>query len=73
MYLFSDGFQDQFGGNPKEKYLRHRFYDLLHQVHILPMNQQKQALETSLQEWMALYPNNEQTDDILVMGIKLES
>ena len=43
LYLFSDGFQDQFGGNPKEKYLRHRFYDLLHQVHILPMNQQKQG------------------------------
>ncbi len=67
-YLFSDGYQDQFGGKNDRKYLSHRFYKSLLEVSELPMNKQKDILEQKLAEWMQ---NNTQTDDITVMGIRL--
>ena len=66
-YLFSDGYQDQFGGDHDRKYFVHRFYTLLLDIHRLPMLNQKEALEKNLKEWMG---DNVQTDDITVMGIR---
>ncbi|OJJ23061.1 hypothetical protein BKI52_01535 [marine bacterium AO1-C] len=71
LYLFSDGFQDQFGGKIREKFLRQRFYELLLEIHTLPMSAQRLQLENTLKVWMNGQPNNEQTDDILVMGLRL--
>jgi ligand-binding sensor domain-containing protein/serine phosphatase RsbU (regulator of sigma subunit) len=67
-YLFSDGYQDQFGGEHERKYFVHRFYTLLLDIHRLPMLKQKEMLEKNLKEWMR---DNVQTDDITVMGIRL--
>jgi serine phosphatase RsbU (regulator of sigma subunit) len=67
-YLFSDGYQDQFGGDHDRKYFVHRFYCKLLEIHRLPMSKQKEALERNLLEWKK---NNIQTDDITVMGIRL--
>ncbi len=67
-YIFSDGFQDQFGGNPPTKFLTKNFYELLHRIHTLPMDEQKRILEQTLEEWKNGY---NQTDDILVIGFKL--
>jgi serine phosphatase RsbU (regulator of sigma subunit) len=67
-YLFSDGYQDQFGGEHDKKYFVHRFYTLLLDIHRKPMLKQKEILEKNLKEWMG---DNEQTDDITVMGIRL--
>jgi serine phosphatase RsbU (regulator of sigma subunit)/streptogramin lyase len=67
-YLFSDGFQDQFGGDLDKKYLRRRFYCTLLEIHELPMPEQREALEKRFNEWMKDYI---QTDDITVMGIRL--
>ncbi len=67
-YIFSDGFQDQFGGDPPMKFLTKRFYELLHKIHTLPMEEQKQVLERTIEDWMK---NSTQTDDILVIGFKL--
>jgi serine phosphatase RsbU (regulator of sigma subunit) len=67
-YLFSDGFQDQFGGDQNKKYLSHQFYSTLLEIHKLPMKSQKEILEKKLYEWMK---DNVQTDDITVMGIRL--
>jgi serine phosphatase RsbU (regulator of sigma subunit) len=67
-YLFSDGYQDQFGGDHDRKYFVHRFYCELLDIHILPMLKQKEILEKNLKEWMK---DNVQTDDITVMGIRL--
>jgi ligand-binding sensor domain-containing protein/serine phosphatase RsbU (regulator of sigma subunit) len=64
-YLFSDGYLDQFGGENNKKYLRHRFYDTLLEIHELPMLNQRELLEKKLNEWMK---DNIQTDDITVMG-----
>jgi serine phosphatase RsbU (regulator of sigma subunit) len=68
LYLFSDGYQDQFGGEHDRKYFIHRFYTLLLDIHRKPMVKQKEALEANLKEWMR---DNVQTDDITVMGIRL--
>ena len=67
-YLFSDGYQDQFGGEHDRKYFVHRFYIELLDIHRLPMIKQKERLEKTLKEWMR---GNVQTDDITVMGIRL--
>jgi serine phosphatase RsbU (regulator of sigma subunit) len=67
-YLFSDGYQDQFGGRYDKKYFFHRLYVELLDIHRLPMAKQKDILEKNLKEWMG---DNEQTDDITVMGIRL--
>jgi ligand-binding sensor domain-containing protein/serine phosphatase RsbU (regulator of sigma subunit) len=67
-YLFTDGFQDQFGGNYDKKYLSLHFRLTLLEIHKQPMAAQKEILERKLKEWM----NDEvQTDDITVIGIRL--
>jgi len=67
-YMFSDGYQDQFGGDFDKKFLRRHFYLNLLEMHELPMLLQKDILETKLKEWMK---NNPQTDDVTVFGIRL--
>jgi ligand-binding sensor domain-containing protein/serine phosphatase RsbU (regulator of sigma subunit) len=67
-YLFSDGYQDQFGGEHDRKYFVHRFYTLLLDIHKQPMSKQKDLLERNLKDWMG---DNVQTDDITVFGIRL--
>ncbi len=66
-YLFSDGFQDQFGGPRGKKFTVGRFYKLLNELHHLPFSQQKQKLEETLDFWQG---KQEQIDDILVVGFK---
>ncbi|GAB4404358.1 MAG: hypothetical protein OHK0053_29850 [Microscillaceae bacterium] len=67
-YLFSDGFQDQFGGQEDGKYLKNRFRDFLYQISDQPLAQQKQALETEFYCWKA---DQAQTDDVLVVGVQV--
>ena len=67
-YLFSDGYQDQFGGDFDKKYLRKEFYLTLLEIHELPMLKQKEFLEKKINKWMK---DKIQTDDITVMGIRL--
>lgn len=70
IYLFSDGYFDQFGGPKRKKMLKSHFRNLLLQIHELPMGLQHQSLEKYLQEWKN---DNEQVDDILVFGIKFKN
>ena len=67
-YLFSDGYQDQFGGKKRRKFMTKRFRELLFEIHEKPMEEQKSILETTLSDWMG---KEEQVDDILVMGVKV--
>lgn len=69
IYLYSDGFQDQFGGEKNTKFMSKHFKSLLLEIHDKPMPEQKAILEQTLNEWM---DGQKQTDDILVMGIRLE-
>lgn len=67
-YIFSDGFQDQFGGRHGEKYMSKRFRNFLHSISYMPINLQMSKLEEEFRQWKG---ENEQTDDVLVIGIKL--
>ncbi|EAY31066.1 tetratricopeptide repeat protein [Microscilla marina] len=67
-YIFSDGYQDQFGGADNKKFMKPRFRQLLFDIHHLPLIEQRQQLVDTLEDWMG---NEPQIDDILVMGLKL--
>ena len=67
-YLSSDGFADQFGESSNKKYMKKKFKELLKSVHTQTLDQQGQLLEQELEQWQGKL---EQTDDILVMGVKL--
>ena len=67
-YLFSDGFQDQFGGPKGKKFMKKKMRELIFSNANLPMSSQKEELENALLNWQK---EEEQTDDILVMGIQV--
>ncbi|AFM02981.1 Stage II sporulation protein E (SpoIIE) [Bernardetia litoralis DSM 6794] len=68
LYITSDGYQDQFGGKNDKKFMSKRLYNMLVEIHKMPLEKQKIHIETQLNNWQA---NNEQTDDIMMIGIKL--
>ncbi len=68
LYLFSDGYPDQFGGLDGKKFMYKKFEELLLEVHALPMDVQKETLNKRLLKWKG---SNDQVDDILVIGIKI--
>lgn len=67
-YIFSDGFQDQFGGASGEKFMVEKFKHLLLKIHSLPVDEQVDALEKTYQDWKGDYP---QIDDILIIGFTI--
>jgi serine phosphatase RsbU (regulator of sigma subunit) len=68
LYLFSDGYADQFGGPENKKFMYRRFEELLLEIHNEPMENQKEIMKERLSEWKG---KNDQVDDILVIGIKI--
>ncbi len=68
IYLFSDGFQDQFGGTVDKKYSSKQFRKTLYRIHKEKLPDQKYILEQTLIDWMG---NAVQTDDITILGIRL--
>jgi serine phosphatase RsbU (regulator of sigma subunit) len=67
-YLFTDGFQDQFGGPQNRKYMIKRMKEKILDIHYKPMAEQHDILKNEIDEWMA---GTFQTDDILLTAIKL--
>lgn len=68
IYLFSDGYADQFGGEKGKKFKYQQLKDLILNNKYLPMQEQKNVLEKKFNEWKCHY---EQVDDVLIIGIKL--
>ncbi len=68
VYVFSDGYADQFGEESGFKFLTKRFRQLLFDIHQNPMPEQRDILEKTLIDWMG---NVEQLDDVTVVGIKV--
>jgi serine phosphatase RsbU (regulator of sigma subunit)/Tfp pilus assembly protein PilF len=68
LYLYSDGFSDQFGGPENKKYSRRRFTNLLKSIQELSMQEQLLSLGEELKTWQG---KGEQIDDICVIGIRL--
>ncbi|MEZ4722249.1 MAG: SpoIIE family protein phosphatase [Flavobacteriales bacterium] len=67
VYIFSDGYADQFGGPNGKKFKYSQFKQLLVDVNDKPMAQQKEILNSRIEEWMG---DEEQIDDILVIGVR---
>ncbi|MDQ1296195.1 MAG: hypothetical protein QG611_173, partial [Bacteroidota bacterium] len=68
LYLFSDGYADQFGGPENKKFMCRQFEELLMEIHDQPVEMQRESLRNRHLEWKG---NNDQVDDILVIGIKI--
>ena len=68
IYLYSDGYQDQIGGEKRKKFLAFHLKELLQQIHTLEPEKQKTELEKKHDEWRG---KNDQTDDVLVIGLKV--
>jgi serine phosphatase RsbU (regulator of sigma subunit) len=68
LYLYTDGFADQFGGEKGKKFKHSELVKLLVSICSLPLQEQKEKLERSFNEWKNTL---EQLDDVLVVGIKI--
>ena len=67
IYLFSDGFQDQIGYKNQKKLKSNRFYELLKENNKQTSQTQKETLENFFETWRG---NEEQVDDVIIIGIK---
>jgi serine phosphatase RsbU (regulator of sigma subunit) len=68
IYLFSDGYADQFGGPNNKKFRYSTLKELLLEIHKLPLPKQKERLEKEFREWKG---DNPQIDDVLIIGIRI--
>jgi len=69
IYLMSDGFQDQTGGENGRKFMVKNLREILFENRNISSNQQKEALEKTFANWKG--SNYEQVDDILIIGLKI--
>jgi serine phosphatase RsbU (regulator of sigma subunit) len=68
VYLFSDGYADQFGGPKGKKFKYKPLQQLLLSVHTRSMPEQYKVLNETLDEWRG---NLEQVDDVLILGFRV--
>jgi len=68
IYLFTDGYTDQFGGKPVRKFRRSQLKELLMRNHKEPLKTQKQLLLDAYLNWQG---REDQVDDITIVGLKL--
>lgn len=68
IYLFSDGYQDQFGGPNGKKFMKRRLRELLISIHSLPMEDQYDILKLEFHRWKG---DLHQVDDVAIMGIRV--
>ncbi|MCS7004178.1 MAG: SpoIIE family protein phosphatase [Cytophagales bacterium] len=69
-YLCSDGYQDQFGGPFRKKFMTKRLKQLFLEIYPLSMEEQKAKINDTFIDWKG---DCEQTDDILIIGFKINS
>ena len=68
IYLFSDGYADQFGGPNDKKFKYSALKELLVKINKKPLETQKKELERSFIRWKG---DSEQIDDVLLIGLKI--
>lgn len=68
IYIFSDGYADQFGGPEGRKFMYKAFRELLTNIASKPMLEQREILEKTLRNWIGKL---DQVDDILVIGVRV--
>lgn len=68
MYITTDGYIDQFGGDEYKKFMLRRFLELISESNGMSFNEQHRHLEDHFQKWKG---NEEQTDDVCVFGARI--
>lgn len=68
IYIYSDGFQDQFGGEKDKKYMTKKFKNFLLNISHSSLEEQHATLKNEFDTWKG---TNEQVDDVCIMGIKI--
>jgi serine phosphatase RsbU (regulator of sigma subunit) len=68
IYIFTDGFADQFGGAVGKKFKYSQLREILIKIHLLEMKDQKTALINTFESWKG---SLEQVDDVLIVGIRI--
>ncbi|MCW3076698.1 MAG: hypothetical protein JWO32_1307 [Bacteroidetes bacterium] len=68
LYMSSDGYADQFGGDDGKKFRTGNFKKLLFSAHNLPLHEQKILLDTTFESWKG---SLEQLDDVCVVGVRI--
>jgi serine phosphatase RsbU (regulator of sigma subunit)/ligand-binding sensor domain-containing protein len=68
IYLFSDGFSDQFGGSEGTKYKKSNLKKLLSEIYYRPMVEQRNIIDTELANWKG---TGDQIDDITIIGVRI--
>jgi len=68
LYMFSDGYADQFGGPSEKRFGSDRFKQLISSLDELNFSQKRKRVESTFMEWKNRY---EQVDDILLIGVKV--
>lgn len=67
-YIFSDGYQDQFGGEDGQKFKTKNYKKFLLEIHQKPMKEQREILDKRIDEWRGKW---EQIDDIIIVGVRV--
>lgn len=67
LYIFSDGYADQFGGNGSQKFMTKNFKNLLINLQEHTMDEQKHILHYEFESWRG---DHKQMDDILIIGLR---
>jgi serine phosphatase RsbU (regulator of sigma subunit) len=68
IYIYSDGYQDQFGGPKGKKYMVKRYRSFLKELSKLPIEEQGVKIQEEFHSWKG---NHDQVDDICVMGLRV--
>lgn len=68
LYIFTDGYADQFGGDEDKKFKTINIRSLLAEIYHFPVDEQKRLLEQAIRDWMGDIP---QVDDILFVGTRV--
>lgn len=68
VYLYTDGYADQFGGNRNKKLNPGAFRKILRSIHGKPAREQEKAIDTKFRHWKG---KNDQLDDVTVIGIRI--
>lgn len=67
LYLFSDGYADQFGGPENKKFMYRRLRHLLLTISKYPLNDQERILDETISSWM---DGHDQIDDMMILGVR---
>lgn len=68
LYMFSDGYVDQFGGEKNIKFLLNNFRNLLMSIHSENISEQKRIVINTIEEYKG---ERKQVDDMIVLGVKI--